>query len=261
MNEIIIVSNDICLVKQIIYTVNKVYKKKNSPIINIYNFKEIKKNSHDVLKRKNVLYFFDINSIEEDVMDILRKNKKYMISSKIIFISISDNYRCLSQSHIYSYIKKDTNLYKELYEIIFNIKNNFECKKNISNNETPVILNINKIDSIYKWPNDLLSIYYKGKNNILLPIDDVSKIIKTDVFYTPKKELTNKRKTYDDSFKQLIVDLYLIYHIDHKIISDYFKVDIKDIKRWSELKKYNKKRSFIKVIIGKMLIKNYLKNK
>ena len=94
-----------------------------------------------------------------------------------------------------------------------------------------------------------------------MPIDDVSKIIKTDVFYTPKKELTNKRKTYDDSFKQLIVDLYLIYHIDHKIISDYFKVDIKDIKRWSELKKYNKKRSFIKVIIGKILIKNYLKNK
>lgn len=266
MDSIIIVSNDICAVKQIVNVINKMNHLFSSSIFmfDIIEFKKYISLVNNI--RKNTTYFIDIYDIENEFLDVVNNIRKKDISSNIIILNTNKNLKSLleSQSSIYSYIDKKSDFSSKIFEILINIISNYENKINISDSKIPIIFSKDNIDGIYKWPNKDFSISYKdGNDNFLLSFKTPSKELKQITngnFYTDRSYLTHeKRKYYSEPLKQLIVDLYLIYNIDYKTLSRFFHIDARYIKKWSTLSKYNRKLNIFKFLIGKLMIKTYLK--
>lgn len=262
MKKIIIVSNDICAVKQIVNAKNKV-KKLNSFQTNIYDIIDFKNYILSGVEEANIAYFIDIYNIEEEFLDIINHLRKIDSAGKIIILSTNKNLKSLleSQNSIYSYVEKDINFNNKILEILFMLSNNEKSKINITNTDISINLNRKIIDGMYNWPNDQLSINYKhGDNNLLVTSNNYLNKKTKNKFYTDKYEIYNsKRNYYYGPIKQLLVDLYFVFHMDYKELSRYFKVDASYIKRWSNLSKYRRKFNFIKYIIGKIIINSYLK--
>lgn len=265
MQKIIIVSNDICVIKQIINTINRIKNFKES--LCIYDIKDFR---HYLLsssfKEKNAIYFIDIYDIEYNFLDLIENINTKDSLSKIIILNTNSNLKSLleSQECIYAYLEKDSNFNKNIFDILFTLSNGEFNKINISNLIIPININKKYIESIYKWPNQKISINYRnGNNNLLISIDNSSKQIKELTkgnFYINQPIFNHcKRNYYSEPLKQLLVDLYLIYHIDYKVLSRHFHINATYIKKWSRLSKYNRKINFIHFIIGKIIIKAYFK--
>lgn len=272
MKKIIIVSDDNCAVKQII---NNIKKTKNKIITQKYNNQEFKfKLYNNQLKEKNIIYFIDIYPIQDQYLDIIKKLREEDQFSHIIIISMSQNIEPLLRSRLYitDYLNKIHDFDKKIKQILTYLLKEEPPLKNkikISNNTIPIIINKDEIENIYHYPNDQISIQYKnGKNNILLSINQTTiplqEMIK-DNFYLDKqtikfpKKKQSKRNYYSEPFKQLLVDLHLIFKIDSATLAKHFQVDTKYIKNWSKLSKYTRKINFIELIIGKLIIKSYFK--
>lgn len=266
MDSIIIVSNDICAVKQIVNVINKM-NHLFSPCISIFDLIDFKKYISLVNNTKeNITYFIDIYDIENEFLDVVNNIRKRDISSNIIILNTNKNLKSLleSQSSIYSYIDKKSDFSSKIFEILINIIRNDENKINVSDSKIPVIFSKDNIDGIYKWPNKDFSISYKdGKDSFSLSFKTSSKELKNITngsFYTDRSDLIReRRKYYSESLKQLLVDLYLIYNIDYKTLSRFFNIDARYIKKWSTLSKYSRKLNILKFWMGKLIIKTYLK--
>lgn len=259
MDGIIIISNDICIAKEIINVINNIFKK-DLPLINIYTFDEFKKNSYEVLNKKKYLYFIDIYSYENESLNIILKYKNLLLLNKVIIINLNNSFNNLIEGCkcVDFCLIKNGSFYKRLYNTVLNIKNNLTSKLQISSGKIPVTLNINSLNGIYNFSNDESSICYDDKN-ILISSSDLNKVVDKNKFYISKDELIYKRRHYDDKFKQFIVDLHVYYDIDYLKLSNYFNVDIKDIKRWVGLKKYNRKINVIRILVGKFILKFYIR--
>lgn len=264
MDSIVVVSSDICAVKQIINVVNTM-NHLFSPSIFVFDIIEFKKYI-SLNTTKNTTYFIDIYDIENEFLDIVSNIRKKDITANIIILSINNNLKSLlnSQSSIYSYINKKTDFSDKIFEILLNIISNDNNKIDVSDSKIPVTFSKNNIDGIYKWPDKNFSINYKnGNDSFLLSLKTSSKElnqITNGSFYTDSSDLKcSKRKFYSESFKQLLVDLYLIYNIDYKTLSRFFHIDARYIKSWSNLAKYNRKLNIFKFWMGKLIIKTYLK--
>lgn len=263
MKKIIIVSNDICITKQIINNINKLKNIKFSSI-NIYNIQELKENLK--MSHKNTIYFIDIYGIENECLDIIKKIKTIKPNNKIVLIDLNNNFKNLltSQTSIDAYIEKGANFIKQLTEILSKIENINSNKINISTTDIPITLNKKTIENIYNFPSKKTLINYQnGQNSILISTTKTTKELQkltNHQFYTPKSEIpTKKRNYYSESLKQLLVDLHIKYHIDYQTLSKHFNIEQKYIKKWSSLTKYNKKRTLLDIIIGHLIIKSYFK--
>jgi len=264
MKKIIIVSNDVCAIKQIVNTINKIKSLKTTSI-NIYDIKDFKsyiKSSH--FKELNTIYFIDIYNIEQNFLDLLQHLNKKDKLNKTIIMNNNQNLKILldSQISIYAHLEKDYNFKNKILDILLTLTNNTSYKLNISKFKHPILVNKKDINNIYKWPNKKISINYKnGDNTVLISMNNASdelRHITKNNFYTDYYQNSIKRTHYSEPLKQLLTDLYLIYKIDPKILSHHFNIDYKYIKKWAGLSKYNRKINFIKFILGKIIVKSYL---
>lgn len=262
--KIIIISNDVCAIKQIVNTINKI-KSLKTTFINIYDIKDFKsyiKSSH--FKELNTIYFIDIYNIEQNFLDLLQLLNKKDKLNKIIIINNNQKLKTLldSQSFIYTQIEKDYNFKDKISDVLMTLTNHIPYKLNISKFNFPIYINKQNINNIYKWPNKKISINYKNNDNTILismnnASDELRRITKNN-FYTEHYPNNIKRTYYSEPLKQLLTDLYLIYKIDPKTLSHHFNIDYKYIKKWAGLSKYNRKINFIKFILGKIIVKSYL---
>lgn len=265
MNNIIIVSKDICAIKQIINTIDKI-KTLTPSSVKIFDIDDFKNNiTSSSLNDKNTIYFIDIYDIEYEFLDWVKKLNTINASNKIIVLNTNSNLKSIleSQKEIYAHLEKNLNFETTLFNILYTLSNNEPYKVNITKS-IPVVIDKQDIDSIYKWPQKRLSINYKdGNNNLLFSLSNCSNQIRNitkDRFYTDKITLNNpKRKQYNESLKQLLVDLYLKQHIDYKELSVYFNIDARYIKKWSMLSKYNRKINIVHFIVLKLIVKLYLR--
>lgn len=263
MPKIIIVSNDICAIKQIINTIDKT-KKLHSSSIKIYDITDFKSHLISSCHDKNTIYFIDIYDIEYELLDMLNKLKSKTSSNKIIILNNNSHLKSLleSQKDIYAYLEKDLNFQKRLSEILSMLSNDENTKIDISDLTIPVIINKQDVEDIYQWPNQKFSINYKNSNNnVLFSLDsssnDIKKITKNS-FYTDKQTINKrKRKSISETIKHITVDLHLIHHVDSNELSKHFDVEPSYIKKWASLSKYNSKISIFKFIAGKLIIKLY----
>lgn len=263
INHITIISTDICLTNKIISCINKIIK---SPIITIYNPTTFKDDILTRIKNKEPnIYLIDIYELETEFLEITNLIKKINDLNKIGIIAINKNLNNIieTQKNIDFTIIKDGNFYKNLKQNIIKILKKQDTKKLIiSNKNINIILNKNTINDIYQFTNNKISINYKNYNNSILisnkNITSQLHQITNNEFYTKNKEVT-KRKYYTESLKQLLVDLYLIFKIDINTLSKHFQVEAKYIKKWSTLSKYNRKINIPFKILGKIIIKSYLK--
>lgn len=263
MKKIIIVSNDLCAIKQIINTKNK-FEQLNSYNTNIYNIRDfIKYVKSSIFNEINTIYFIDIYDIEYNFLDLLHilGNKDKL--AKIIILNTNSKLKSLleSQKNIYYYLEKDFNFENNIFNILNILSSNKSYKLNLSNFKTPVFLNRYDIKNIYNWPGKKISVNYKeGDNNILISVNkssnEVKKIIK-DSFYIEKPFKHSKKNNYSVVLKQLLVDLYTIYNIDINILSYHFNVNPKYIKKWASLAKYNRKINVLRFLLGKIFLKSY----
>lgn len=265
MKNIIIVSKDICAIKQIINTIDKT-KKLNASSVKIYDIDDFRNYIlSSSFNDKNTLYFIDIYDIEHEFLDLLKSLNIKDNSNKIIVLNTNSNLKSLleSQKEIYAHLEKDLSFETKLSSILHSLSNDEPYKINVTDT-IPVIINKQDIDNIYKWPGQKLSINYKdGDNSLLFSLNNCSNKIKkitNNRFYTDKITINNsKRKQYSEPLKQLLVDLYLILHIDYKELSLYFNIDARYIKKWSTLSKYNRKINVIHFIVLKLIVKLYLR--
>lgn len=263
MPKIIIISNDICAIKQIINTIDK-QKKLTSSSIKIYDINDFKNHLLSHRQDENAIYFIDIYDIEHELLDILKTLNLKNTRNKIIILNNNSHLKSLleSQKDIYAYLEKDLNFQKRLSNILSMLSNNETTKIHISDLTIPTVINQQDIEEIYQWPNKQLSINYKtSNNNILCSVDNVSNDIKQitkNSFYTDKQTINKTpRKNFSETIKHLIVDLYLIHHVDYNELSKYFNVEPSYIKKWASLSKYNSKMNIFNFIAGKLIIKLY----
>lgn len=265
MKKIIIVSNDVCAIKQIINTINKT-NNLNSSSLNIYDINDFKKYIlSSSFNNKNTIYFIDIYDIEYELLDLLKLLNAKDNLNKIIILNTNSNLKSFleSQKDIYAYLEKDINFQNRLSDILFMLSNDELTKINVSDLTIPVFINKQNIENIYKWPNQKFSINYQnGNNNILFSVNNSSNDIKEitkNSFYTDKQTLNKtKRKNNSETIRHIVVDLYLHHHIDYYQLSKHFNVEPSYIKKWATLSKYNRKLNILIFIAGKLIIKLYL---
>lgn len=265
MLNITIISDDICLINKIISCINIITK---FPIITIYNPIIFKNKILPQLKSiNNNIYLIDIYKIEPDFLKITSMIKNLNNSNKIGIININKDLKSIieAQKNIDFTIEKDGNFYKNLKINLTKILSHQHNEKIIiSNQGINITITKSSFNDIYNFSNKKLSINYQNyDNNILIPTKRVTPQIKkatNNKFYIPKKEIKKqKRIIYSEPIKQLLVDLYLTFKMDGESLSKHFQVEAKYIKKWSTLSKYNRKINVPFQIIGKIIIKSYLK--
>lgn len=261
MKRILIISDDSCAIKQIVNATNKIKKCVFSIVIyDIYDFK----NHISSFKEKNTIYFIDTHSIGEELIDILKLINKKDSMGKVIILNNHFRLRSLlqSQAFIYECIQKNMEFSHKVLEILKQIvEEDKNIKVNISHLNTPITLNGKTIDDIYHWPNGAVSINYKcGNNQVLVSDTCVPTNLLSSNFYVDRNSLhKNQRKTYTEAYKQFLVDLYLIFHIDEKTLAKHFCIDASYIKKWANMVKYHRRFRFVIYIIGKIIISSYFK--
>lgn len=269
MKNIIIVSDDICAIKQIVNTINKMHF---SPTITIYSTSDFKTKVKNKKTPKNdIIYLIDTYNMEADFIDILSRLREYDFASTIIVIGMYEYQYAVISSRlmILDYLLKWNNFTERLKETLSHLLVNKPTKieentLKITDKNIPIVLKKNDIESIYHLPNNQISIHYKnGNNSILVSLKNATPQIKEltqNSFYTDKSSLKSPKRTYySDPFKQLLVDLYLIFKIDSNTLSKHFHIDEKNIKKWASLTKYCRKINILEFIIGKLIIKSYFK--
>lgn len=269
MKKFVIVSDDICTIKQIVNNINKINA---SSSILIYDTRDFKRmvDSGDV--DSNIIYFLDICNMEDCFIELLRKLRNHDMVSKIVIITINNLVVNLmgTSFFIFAYIEKCCDFDKKLKDILSRLLINSGCKVEdnnvkVTDLDIPVILDRNQIDEAYLLPNSLLSIYYNsGRNNIVVSLKKTTKEIRNitgNNFYVDKGNFkVSKKKAFSEPLKQLLVDLYLIFKVDCDTLERHFQVDARYIRRWASLKKYNRKLNFWEVIMGKIVLGFYFKN-
>lgn len=268
MNKIIIVSGDICAIKQIINCINNL-KRLNPPSIKIMDILDLREYiASSNFTEQGTIYFIDIYDIEHEFLDIISAIRKKDKKGNIIILNINSNLKSLlnSQSKIYAYVNKNFNFNHKLIEVLTMLENGENSKINVSDIKTPILINKKLIKRIYHWPTGEFSISYEKDDNIFVSFKQGSKKIKQitqNNFYIDNLESINKkRRYYSEPFKQMLVDLYLIYHMDYKILSKSFNVDDANyIKKWSNLQKYQTKLNILQFWIGKLIINHYFKKR
>ncbi len=261
MRRVLIISDDSCAIKQIVNAIHKIKKCVFSIVIyDIYEFK----NYISSFEEENTIYFIDTHSIGEELIEILKLVNKKDSMGKIIILNNHFRLRSLlqSQSFIYECIQKNMEFSHKVFETLKQIvREDKDIKVDISHLGTPITLNEKTIDDIYHWPNGVVSINYKcGNNQVLISDACVPANLLQSSFYVDKNCLhKNQRKTYTEAYKQFLVDLYLVFHIDDKILAKHFCIDASYIKKWANMVKYHRRFRLVTYIIGKIIISSYFK--
>ena len=262
MKKIIIVSNDVCAIKQIVNTIN-IIKILNQSSISIYDITDFKNYVNSpYFNESNTIYFIDIYHIEYDFLELLQVLNKKDKLNKTIILNTNSRLKSLleSQKYIYAYLEKDFDFKTKIFDILIALAKNTSYKLNISNLNTFISINKKEISNVYNWPNKTISVNYKDmRNNLSISINNASDELKTiteNSFYIENPYHKNSKRTYyTEEVKQFLVDLYLIHKIDPKTLSYHSNIEITYIKKWASLAKYNRKRNslrhlFVKIAIG-----------
>lgn len=264
MKKILIISDDICAVKQIVNSVNKIEKYNSVSIViyDIYDFKNYLLSNFD---EENTIYFIDIYHVENEFLDLLKKLQIKDSMGKVVVLNTNSCLKSLLQSQpfIYSYIQKGIHFTTDILQVLIELANENDERIHISNSDISAILNKKNLCEVYNWPIGISSFHYKcGNNQVFISNQNVSPKVETSSFYVDRSNLyKSPRNSYTDLYKQILVDLHLIFHIDNKILSKYFRVDARYVKNWANMAKYHRRFGIHKIIyiLGKIMMGLYLK--
>lgn len=252
MKKVIIVSEDIYIIKSII----NVTKDYNISIIDINELEEKLTDNYSSLE--NSIYFIDIVNYEYKVNEIVEKIK----NSKIILITLNDNHNYLLKStfNVFKQINKNIDFAKNITKLWHELQTNESQEICITDG---IIIDQSDLKKIYTWPNNKYTINLTTKNeNLFITFENPNKEFKkiiNNTFYQEVNLKKKERQSYPSMFKQIVVDLYLKYHIDYKLLGKYLSVNPNNIKSWASSVKYQRKTSIIEYFIIKIIIHKYKK--
>lgn len=262
--NIIIISEDICAIKQIVNILSRI-----SPMFSVMIYSPVDfQNNLERIVCQDVkqIYFIDTYGMEIHFLEVIDEIKKRDSNSKIVILTVDSTLKPLIVSHskIEWLLEKNQYFHQHLVEVLLEIVQKEDNKFKISDSLFPITLNRNDIEEIYHFPNQQVSINYKnGNNHLLISLSHTSESLRELVnnrFYMDKTELRNSKKTYySEPFKQLIVDLYTNFKIDSNVLAKHFRVNSNYIKKWASLAKYNRKLNKIEWFVGKLIIRSYFK--
>lgn len=262
MKEIVLISDDEFIAKQVISIIHKNFPSTFDFVW--YHTKEAEERQIYFQKREKRIYLIDADLNTWDMIEHMRKIRTVDINSIIIVLAwpgmsfqVSVH---LLECMVFDCVSKGYHLEESLVRTLG------RCQQknmiNVSSGDVPIVLDPDHINWIYEWPGEQVSIQYQTLGSDLnISLQTPSRQLKKMTqgkFYT-EKEPEIKRKVYSDSFKQIVVDLYLIHHKYCEDIAKYFHIDKRYIRTWSKLHKYVRKANLFDRTIGKWLVNRYFK--
>lgn len=212
----------------------------------------------------NHIYFVDTSELRQSFIEIVREIRKKDPTGNIILISWYDSIESICDTHLKSFItlRKSMDLVDEIVNVLKQIEREGSVYIQATDREIPIFLNEQRMDHIYTFPKEQVSLQYHTNRSKLLftfqnPSREFQNITQNQFYVNQQMIEKRKRKTYAESQKRLAVDLYLIAKYDPEKIGTYLNVPPKYIVSWSKLSKYQRKHWWGYCLIRKWILKIY----